>query len=316
MDMFFSFFREIKFTEETFILFMVLLSTMMVVVTVFLVVTGSRSSVQKRLDTIAIEGNRKSSKSGQFKQTVESLSPLLTPKNESEREDVRSKLIRAGFHNESAISFYYAIKFVTTFLGLLLASIYYLFSGTDSSLIVLAGTSAGVGMFLPNFVLSKLMKKRQLRIKRGIPDALDLLVVCTESGLGLNMALKRVAQELAISHPDLADELDTVCLKIKAGYEMPHAFKDMVERTGLLELNGLVSMLSHASRVGGSISQTLRDYTEDYRDKRTQEVEEIAAKIPTKMVFPMLVCIWPSFFIVVVGPAILGLVDTFSSMGN
>lgn len=126
------------------------------------------------------------------------------------------------------------------------------------------------------------------------------------------MALKRVAQELAISHPDLADELDTVCLKIKAGYEMPHAFRDMVARTGLSELNGLVSMLSHASRVGGSISQTLRDYTEDYRDKRTQEVEEIAAKIPTKMVFPMLVCIWPGFFIVVVGPAALRLIDAFS----
>ncbi|EPP21902.1 type II secretion system F family protein [Vibrio fluvialis] len=312
MDVFFYLFKDMKLNEETFILFMVLLSTMTVVVTIFLVIAGSRSSVQKRLDTIAIEDNRRQGKNSHLKQRVESLSPLLTPKNETEREDIRSKLIRAGFHHESAISYYYAIKFVTTFIGLILSLAYYLFSGTESNLFVFPAIGAGLGMFLPNVVLNKLMKKRQLRVKRGIPDALDLLVVCTESGLGLNMALKRVAQELAISHPDLADELDTVCLKIKAGYEMPHAFRDMVARTGLSELNGLVSMLSHASRVGGSISQTLRDYTEDYRDKRTQEVEEIAAKIPTKMVFPMLVCIWPGFFIVVVGPAALRLIDAFS----
>lgn len=141
---------------------------------------------------------------------------------------------------------------------------------------------------------------------------LDLLVVCTESGLGLNAALMRVSKELGMSHPDLADELDTVCLKIKAGYDMSEAFQGFVERTGVEELAGLISMLSHAARIGGSLSQTLRDYTEDFRDRRTQEVEEIAAKIPTKMIFPLLVCIWPCFFIVVIGPALINLMDVFS----
>lgn len=319
MDNLLSIFEDIEFSEEYFILLMVLVATVSIFVTIFLLIFGSRNSVKKRLDGLVVDrpNQLKSSKSSTaVSGRIDSLSPILTPKNVQEREDIRLKLIRAGFHHDSAISYFYAIKFLATLLCLIMAIIYYMFSDSGDNLLLIVGGGAALGMFSPNVVLNNLMKKRQSRIKRGIPDALDLLVVCTESGLGLNMAIKRVAQELAIAHPDLAEELETVCLKIKAGYEMPHAFKDMVERTGIFDLNGLVSMLSHASRVGGSLSQTLRDYTEDYRDKRTQEVEEIAAKIPTKMVFPMLVCIWPSFFIVVIGPAALALIDTFGRMSQ
>lgn len=314
MDTILPFIQSATLSEENLILIMVLLSSITIVVAVFLIATGSRTALRRRLDTLSVpaQDTRKEALSNK----LDSISPFLTPKNAKERQDVRLRLIQAGFHHESAVSYFYAIKIFAMFLGLIIAALYYLFSGSDSSLLIVAGIGAGLGMFLPNIFLSRLVQKRQSRIKRGVPDALDLLVVCTESGLGLNLALNRVAKELFISHPDLSDELDMVCLKIKAGYEMPLAFKDMVERTGVSELSGLVGMLSHASKMGGSLAQTLRDYTEDYRDKRNQEVEEIAAKIPTKMVFPMLVCIWPAFFIVVVGPAALGLIDTFSSLGN
>ncbi len=171
----------------------------------------------------------------------------------------------------------------------------------------------GIGMFIPNVGLSHMIKKRQSKVRGGVPDALDLLVVCTESGLGFNAALRRVADELMISHPDFADELDTVCAKIKAGVDMSDAFADLVERTGVTEITGLVNMLAHASRIGGSIAQTLREYTEDFRDKRNQEVEEIAAKIPTKMIFPLLVFIWPCFFIVAIGPAMLTITSSFGN---
>lgn len=154
-----------------------------------------------------------------------------------------------------------------------------------------------------------MVSERKDRVKAAVPDALDLLVVCTESGLGFNAALKRVGDELVVSHPDLAFELETVCAKIQAGVEMPIAFKELVDRTGVEELTGLVTMLSHAAKVGGSIAQTLRDYTEDYRDKRTQEAEEVAAKIPTKMLFPMVIFIWPCFFIVALGPGLMTLFD-------
>ncbi|MGR5452537.1 type II secretion system F family protein [Vibrio alfacsensis] len=302
--------------SENLILLMVLVSTICVISAIFFVITGSQRSLQKRLDTLSIDDLKPERKYSNFHKKLESVSPLLVPSNSKEREGTRLRLIRAGFHHESAISFYYAIKIVVMFFGLLCAALYYLYSGTEQNVFIIGTLGAGVGMFLPNIVLDRLVNDRQKRIKRGVPDALDLLVVCTESGLGLNMALNRVSQELSLSHPDLAEELDIVCVKIKSGYEMPLAFRDFVERTGVIELTGLVSMLSHAAKLGGSIAQTLRDYTEDYRDKRKQELEEIAAKIPTKMIFPMIVCIWPAFFIVVVGPAGLAMVDAFSKMGN
>ena len=164
-------------------------------------------------------------------------------------------------------------------------------------------------------MLSRFQKERQRKIRNGVPDALDLLVVCTEAGLGFNAALGRVASELYISQPELADELDTVFAKIQAGITMPDALSQLVERTGLVELEGLISLLSHASRMGGSLAQTLRDYTEDFRDKRQQAAEEIAAKIPTKMLFPMLLFIWPCFFIVALGPGMMIVMDALTSPG-
>ncbi|MEX3073885.1 type II secretion system F family protein [Vibrio alginolyticus] len=311
-----SSFSENWFAAENIMLLMVLVSTICVVSAIFFVITGSQRSLQKRLDTLPIQGALKENKYKSLQKKVESVSPLITPSDEKERQGTRVKLIRAGYHHESAISYFYAIKIGIMLAGLFGAAVYYLYSGTEQNIIVVGAVGAAVGMFLPNMVLERMVTNRQKSIKRGVPDALDLLVVCTESGLGLNMALNRVSEELSVSHPELAEELEIVCVKIKSGYEMPLAFRDLVERTGVTELTGLVSMLSHAAKLGGSIAQTLRDYTEDYRDKRNQELEEVAAKIPTKMIFPMIVFIWPSFFIVVVGPALLTLFDTFKAMGN
>ncbi|EGQ9132950.1 type II secretion system F family protein, partial [Vibrio parahaemolyticus] len=170
-----------------------------------------------------------------------------------------------------------------------------------------------VGLFIPNIFLSRMINQRQKSIRASVADMLDLLIVCTESGLGFNAALRRVADELVVSHPELADELDTVCNKIQAGKTMPEALHEMVVRTGLEELVGLVSMLSHASRIGGSLVNSLREYTEDYRDKRQQAAEELAAKVPVKMLFPTVFFIWPCFFIVAVGPAIITLIEAFSN---
>ncbi len=311
-----SSFTQNWLVAENIMLLMVLVSTICIVSAIFFVITGSQRSLQKRLDTLPAHAAQREKKYKNLQKKVESVSPLFTPSSEKEREGTRVKLIRAGYHHESAISYFYAIKIGVMLAGLFSASVYYLYSGTEQNLIVIGAVGAAIGMFFPNIALEKMVANRQKSIKRGVPDALDLLVVCTESGLGLNMALSRVSKELSVSHPDLAEELEVVCAKIKSGYEMPLAFRDLVERTGVTELTGLVSMLSHAAKLGGSIAQTLRDYTEDYRDKRNQELEEIAAKIPTKMIFPMIVFIWPSFFIVVVGPAALALADAFKAMSN
>ncbi|RTZ15233.1 type II secretion system F family protein [Vibrio aquaticus] len=297
--------------EQTFFLAVILIATVLLIFTLSMLLISSRSPLRTRLaslkDTSAIGTAKKVSR---LEKSLESLAPAMKSSNEKENETIRVKLMHAGYHDASALTFFYAMKGISVVIGFLMAASVYFFAPDISMRNLIMMGSVAFGLFLPNVILGRMVDKRQRKIRGGIPDALDLLVVCTESGLGFNAAIRRVADELTISHPDFADELDTVCVKISAGVEMSDAFNDLVTRTGLTEIAGLVTMLAHASRIGGSLSQTLREYTEDYRDKRNQEIEEIAAKIPTKMIFPLLVFIWPCFFIVAIGPSMLMLSST------
>jgi len=300
--------------EQTFFLAVILIATVLLIFTFSLLVISSKSPLKTRLAGLkdATRADRLK-KGSRLEKSLESLAPAMKSSNSKESESIREKLMHAGYHDASALTFFYAMKGVSMVVGFLMATmIYFLAPEMSMRNIAMIGCVA-FGLYCPNVALSMLVDKRQSKIRSGIPDALDLLVVCTESGLGFNAALRRVADELTISHPDFADELDTVCVKINAGVEMSDAFNDLVKRTGLTEIAGLVTMLAHASRIGGSLSQTLREYTEDYRDKRNQEIEEIAAKIPTKMIFPLLIFIWPCFFIVAIGPSMLLFTST---MGN
>lgn len=316
MDFIFSSLSSFRISEQNVFLGLFLLSTALLILSVVMLFVGTKGTVKRQLESIRKEGMMKSSntalrKKDKINNTLESIAPILSPQNIKERESARHKLMHAGYHESSALTSFYALKVLSTATGVGVSAVVYFLYPENDNLALIAIVSIALGLFLPNILLERLGSKRKSRVKGGIPDALDLLVVCTESGLGFNAALRRVADELIISHPDLADELDTVCAKIKAGVEMSEALAQLVERTGVDEISGLVSMLSHATRIGGSISQTLRDYTEDFRDKRNQEVEEIAAKIPTKMIFPLLLFVWPCFFIVAVGPSILSLTAHF-----
>ncbi|WP_394240382.1 type II secretion system F family protein [Vibrio astriarenae] len=305
-------FADYELNDQVVFLGLILFSTIALVMSVFVLVFGNHSPVREKLKKITLDGNESES-SRRFKvdATLESLAPITAPSSLKERASVRLQLMHAGYHEASALNTFYAIKAISTILGFLGAASVYFVNSDASVNPLLIIVPIAVGLYLPNVGLYNLSKKRKSKIRAAVPDALDLLVVCTEAGLGFNAALKRVGEELVVSHPEFADEINTVCAKIKAGKEMPDAFHELVERTGVYEISGLVSMLSHASRIGGSLSQTLRDYTDDYRDRRTQEVEEIAAKIPTKMLFPLLFFIWPCFFIVAVGPSLISLSDVF-----
>ncbi|AIV06539.1 pilus assembly protein TadC [Vibrio harveyi] len=295
---------------------LVLLTTMAFTFTVGFIVFGLRSPLDKRVRDINTSGNTgKDTTAAKFAHTLDSLSPYIAQGSEKEKETYIQKLMHAGFHNKSALSVFYALKGLSALLGLIIAfGIYYLdIGGSFQNLFII--TAVFIGVFLPNILLEHMKKERQRKIRNGVPDALDLLVVCTESGLGFNAALNRVTRELYVSHPEFADELDTVCTKIQAGVTMPDALAQLVSRTGLVELSGLVSVLTHAAKIGGSLGETLRSYTDDFRDKRQQAAEEIAAKIPTKMLFPMLLFIWPCFFIVALGPGILIVLDALSAPG-
>jgi tight adherence protein C len=180
------------------------------------------------------------------------------------------------------------------------------------SVVMYATMGAGVGMLAPNYILHKLLDSRMKQLRNGFPDALDLLVVCVESGLGLGPALQRVANELGVSHPELSFELATVTAEIRAGVQRETALKNLADRTGLTDIRGLVSLLVQSMRFGTSVADALRVYSDEFRDKRMQAAEEQAAKLSTKLIFPLILFMFPVFFIVAIGPAVLRLIDVFS----
>ncbi len=235
----------------------------------------------------------------------------LLPRQEGERKKMTLQLFRAGFRSPQAQSAFYAIKSLMIFvlpLAVLLATRF--FPGVETrSALTYAMFAAGFGLVVPNIVLRKLVAKRSNNLRRAFPDALDLLVVCVEAGLGLAAAIQRVADELAVSHPELAFELSTVNAEIRAGTAREKALRNLAERTGLPDIRGLVGLLVQTMRFGTSISDALRVYSEEFRDIRMQRAEEQAAKMGTKLIFPLIFCMFPVFFIVAIGPAVLNIMN-------
>jgi tight adherence protein C len=163
--------------------------------------------------------------------------------------------------------------------------------------------------------LDYLRDKRLKLLRHGFPDALDMLVVCVEAGLGMSQALQRVSDELTVSHPELAMELALVNAEIRAGVDRVIALKNLAERTGLEDIRGLVSLLVQTLRFGTSVAESLRVYSDEFRDKRMQKAEELAAKMGTKLIFPLIVFLFPGFFVIAIGPAVIALIDVFGSLG-
>jgi len=270
--------------------------------------------VRRRLGLI----NEKPSKDGRIAiriaTAVGPVAAYVLPKEELERNKVQRDLIRAGIRSPQALQVFYAVK---TLLAIILPII--VFTGArffpelqTGSVVMYAFMAAGVGMLAPNYILSKKLKARMKQLRHGFPDALDLLVVCVESGLGLGPALQRVADELGVSHPDLSFELATVTAEIRAGVQREAALKNLAERTGLSDIRGLVSLLVQSMRFGTSVADALRVYSDEFRDQRMQAAEEQAAKLSTKLIFPLILFMFPVFFIVAIGPAVLRLIDAFS----
>jgi Flp pilus assembly protein TadC len=169
----------------------------------------------------------------------------------------------------------------------------------------------GLTYILPALILHKLAKKRMQSLRKFFPDALDLLIVCCEAGLGLLEAFQRVKSELEFVHPSLAHEIGLVCSKVRVGLSMQQALQEFSDRTGLEDIRGLNSVIVQSLKLGTGVAESIRIYAEEYRDKRLQAAEENAAKLGVKMIFPMMFCIWPSFFIVAIGPAVLKVMNVW-----
>ena len=176
--------------------------------------------------------------------------------------------------------------------------------------------AAGAGLPAPGIVLARMEKRRQHRIRLSLPDALDLLVVSVEAGLGLDQAIQRVGDELAFAHPDLSDELRLVNLELRAGKARAEALHNLGERTGVDDVISLVAMLVQTDKFGTSVAQSLRVHSETLRTKRRQRAEEAAAKTGVKMVFPLVFCIFPAIWVVTIGPAAIKFVQVLSAGGT
>ena len=234
------------------------------------------------------------------------------PRSPKELGQLRLRLVQAGFRRDEALTIFFGIRITFALLLFALFSTSILMRPN----IMLALGGVGVGYLVPGMVLARLAKRRAHRIRLSLADALDMLVVSVEAGLGLDQAMTRVGDELAFAYPDLSSELRLLNLELRAGKPRSEALRNLADRSGVDDLSSLVTMLIQTDKFGTSVAQSLRVYSETLRTKRRQRAEEAAAKTGVKMVFPLVFCIFPAIWVVTIGPAAIKFVTVLFPMVN
>jgi tight adherence protein C len=274
----------------------------MTIVTALAYVVLSKRSVvlDQRLREVGIP-ERRSEDTAEPQQIAAFLKRIgeRVPKSPAELTKIQGRLVQAGYRRPDALYI---------FLGIRCACALALFALMATPIVMkpsvgLALVAAAIGYIAPAMLLARIAKKRQHKIQLSLPDALDLLVVSVEAGLGLDQAMARVGQELALAHPELSSELRLTNLELLAGRGRADALKNLADRTGVEDLRSLVAMLVQTDKFGTSVANSLRVYSDTLRTKRRQRAEEAAAKTGVKMVFPLVLCIFPAIWVVTIGPA-------------
>jgi tight adherence protein C len=264
------------------------------------VMAGRTSVVDRRLQEVT--GHRpQDADQPQFETVVRMLKQVgsKVPRSPAEMGKLRLRLVQSGFRSDEALPIFFGIRVALGFVGFLLCSTPILIHPN----VALAIGALLFGYLVPGLVLARLAKRRQHRIRLSLADALDLLVVSVEAGLGLDQALMRVGEELEFAYPDLSDELRLVNLELRAGKGRVDALRNLGDRTGVEDLSSLCTMLIQTDKFGTSVAQSLRVHSDTLRTKRRQRAEEAAAKTGVKMVFPLVFCIFPAIWVVTIGPA-------------
>ena len=238
---------------------------------------------------------------------TEDLNPRLQsvasrlPKSPKDMNRLRRRLASAGIYSFGAAVCYSVLELAlpVLFAGAVLSQM------RDSSGWTLAAIMGAVGYLIPSLVLGRLINKRKQRIENGLPDALDLIIVCVEAGCSLDQGILKTTEELEMSHPDLASEMRTITSEVRAGKPRIEAFKNFATRTRVDDVRALVAMLVQTDRFGTSIAQALRTHAATSRQKRRQRAEERAAKVGVKLVFPLVFFLFPAFYVVTLGPAVI-----------
>ena len=299
-------------------------SRLILIVTVFLAAVSffwfaidvfgenEKSTAENRLDMLSASlrqgSSSKESKKEMFTKAFEKAAPSvakhLQPKTEAEVGKLKSRLSEAGFRTEGASGVFLTMKVIAAGVGLTMAGgITALTMGLGSAVLLRAVLGGGIAFFLPELVLDYMRSTRKKQITLGLPDALDLLVVSVEAGLGLDQGIKKVSDEMRSSYRILSDELQLSTLHLQMGRARSAVLQDLGNRTGVEDLRTLASLLIQADKFGSGVAQALRVQSESMRIKRQQIAEEKAAKTAVKLIFPLVIFIFPGVFVVLVGPA-------------
>jgi len=248
--------------------------------------------------------------SGLFLKLLERLGQANRPKDNAKQSQLRKTMVTAGYRGARAPVIFLGSKL---FLAMLFALLVVLFGEKISEklpengyLILIVACAVG-GFYVPQLWLARARDKRKGKLVVGFPDALDLMVVCVEAGLGLDQAIGRVGEEIKIGHPDLGEEFQIVSLELRAGFTREQALRNLAERADLAEIRSLIALLIQTDRFGTSVGQALRVHSESMRVTRRLKAEELAAKLPVKLLLPLILFIFPSLLITIIGPGAIRL---------
>jgi tight adherence protein C len=237
----------------------------------------------------------------------------VLPRSEAEVSQVRKRLACAGYREDTYVNVYYGIRVLIPLMLCVLVTITGVYRLSPLFSYVCA---AGFGYLIPDFILGRLISSRRFKLRLGLPEALDLIVICVEAGLSLDKAVSRAAQELQLSQPEMADEMNLVGLEQRAGRPRADAWTHCAERTGVDTIKALSAILIQADRFGTSIGKALRAHADALRTHRRQEAEERAHKTTVKLVFPLVLFIFPSLFVVTLGPSMITMFAAFDKYLN
>lgn len=303
---------------------------------VFFLVVGISFSVmrlmvvrptQSRLEKLAsdstideIETKEYGEWESKINEIVKPFASLSLPSEGWEKSILRTRFMHAGYRAKSLPFFYFGAK---TLLSIIFPGSILFFVGmssleiSQSSVLLILLLMAAAGYYLPNLILARKIFVRQRDLFEHFPDALDLMTVCVEAGLGLDAAMSKVGEEIYVKSPALAEELNLVNLEIRAGRSREQSLRNLAQRTGVEEIEGLVAMLIQADRFGTSIAASLRVHSEVLRTKRKLRAEEAAAKIALKLLFPLIFFLFPSLLVVIIGPGIINIANVlFPALGG
>lgn len=237
----------------------------------------------------------------------------LVPPSAADAKKLQKQLMQAGYRSAHAPAIYRSLQLISMFaLPGAIVLVWMFLARPLSGALIPALFAFAAGFLLPRFILNRLRASRQLRITWGLADALDLMVITMEAGLGLNAAMLKVCEELKDVHPDISKEFELANLEIRVGRERSEALRNLADRTGVEDLNSLVGMLIQADRFGTSIARAVRVYSDSLRTKRRQRAEQAAQKAAFKLLLPLGALLFPTMFIIILGPALLNISDMLS----